>query len=301
MSARTFKLIGAAGAAALTLGVVAGPAVAAGEFTGTTTYNCGNLVPATVTFAMNTPPATMAAGQTVKVPEKSDISLDAGTTTLAETALGWSKVSGSVAGPTSPHSGLQLTFPKTDLGNNGDGSTTAHAIGNALLRSTKVGTYTVKFGTFDATLQGYNADGSKHGDPVVFSDTASNAFGPACVNLDPSGTTTPQNAAPAAATVKVVKDKSSTATKASYSAKKHIATGTAKVKGHFGLAGTGKVKFTLKKGAKTVKSVTATLKKGSARAAFKNVKAKGSYTITAAFKGDARLKGSSGKASFKGK
>ncbi len=59
------------------------------------------------------------------------------------------------------------------------------------------------------------------------------------------------------------------------------------------------MKFTLKKGSKTVKSITAKLKKGKATAAFKHVKAKGSYSIIAKFKGDAGLKGSSGKATFK--
>ena len=101
-------------------------------------------------------------------------------------------------------------------------------------------------------------------------------------------------------TIAVKKDGSKTTTKASYNAKKDVATGTAKVAGSkFKLAGTGKVKFTLKKGSKTIKSITASLKKGKATAAFKKVKAKGSYTITASFKGDAGLKGSSGKASFK--
>ena len=102
-------------------------------------------------------------------------------------------------------------------------------------------------------------------------------------------------------TIAVSKDASKTATKASYNAKKDVATGTAKVAGaKFKLAGTGKVKFTLKKGTKTIgKAITAKLKKGKATAAFKNVKAKGSYSITASFKGDAGLKGSSGKATFK--
>ena len=96
------------------------------------------------------------------------------------------------------------------------------------------------------------------------------------------------------------KDKSKTATKATYNAKKDVATGTAKVKGHFGLAGTGKVKFTLKKGTKTVKSVTATLKKGAAKAAFKNVKAKGSYSITAAFSRRRRAQGLLGQGELQG-
>jgi len=71
MSARTFKLIGAAGAAALTVGVMAGPAVAAGEETADVNYTCTTalgLTPApTAHYAVDAPPATMVAGQTVKL------------------------------------------------------------------------------------------------------------------------------------------------------------------------------------------------------------------------------------------
>src|SRR6185503_1726657 len=126
--------------------------------------------------------------------------------------------------------------------------------------------------------------------------SADNAFKP-CVNT--AGATTLKNATSEPATVAVTKDGSKTVTKASYSAKKDVATGTAKVAGSkFKLAGTGKVKFTLKKGTKTIKSVTEKLKKGKATAHFTKVKAKGKYSITAKFGGDAGLKGSSGKASF---
>ena len=63
---------------------------------------------------------------------------------------------------------------------------------------------------------------------------------------------------------------------------------------------TGKVKFTLKKGTKPVKSITAKLKKGKASAAFKHVSAKGKYSIIGKYTGSASLKGSSGnKAKFK--
>ncbi len=58
------------------------------------------------------------------------------------------------------------------------------------------------------------------------------------------------------------------------------------------------MKFTLKKGTKTVKSMKVALKKGAAKAAFKKVKAKGKYKIVASFAGDAALKGSCGVAKF---
>jgi len=176
-------------------------------------------------------------------------------------------------------------------------STVATATGNTLLRATKAGTYTVKLGDLGKVhLAGFDAQG----DPVAVNQqvdfpTPNTPF-TACTN-DATATTV-QDATPANVTVAVTKDKSTTKTTAAYNAKKDKATGTAKVKGHFGLPGTGKVKFTLKKGTKTVKSITATLKKGAASAAFKNVKAKGKYSITAKFAGDAALKASSGKDTF---
>jgi hypothetical protein len=302
LTKKNLKLTGAAGAALGLAVAVAGPAMAAGEFTGTTTYNCTVAAPA-VTFAMDTPPAKMAAGQTVKVPDKSDFTLDAGTTTLAQTALGWSKVGGSVAStPTNAHSGLALTLPKTDLNNNGDGTTTAHATGNALLRSTKVGTYTVNFAKFDAVLQGYNADGTKHGDPFILSDNTNSTpppSGPACVNLDPSGATTPKDAGANPATVTVVKDKTTTKVKsATFSKAKHQIKATTKVASHFGIKATGKVTVLLKRGTKTVDKVTSKLnKKGIATSTFKNVKKAGKYTVKASYKGSSNLKGSKGSKS----
>lgn len=300
LTKKNLKLTGAAGAALALAAAVAGPAMAAGEFTGTTTYNCTVAAP-TVTFAMDTPPAKMAAGQTVKVPDKSNFTLDAGTTTLAQTALGWSKVGGSVAStPTNAHSGLKLSLPKTDLNNNGDGTTTAHATGNALLSSTKVGTYTVNFAKFDAVLQGYNADGTKHGDPFILSDNTNTTpppSGPACVNLDPSGATTPKDSGSNPATVTVVKDKTTTTVKATFAKAKHQITAKSKVASKFGIKAKGKVTVTLKKGAKVIKTVHSKLnKKGIAVSTFKVTKA-GKYTVKTKYAGSSNLKPSSGSKS----
>ena len=102
-------------------------------------------------------------------------------------------------------------------------------------------------------------------------------------------------------TVKVVKDKSKTAEKASYSAKKDIAKGTATVKSRFGTPATGRVTFTLKKGTKIVKTGRDTLnRKGVASFSFKGVKAKGKYSIIGKYRqgSDKALKGSSGKKTF---
>jgi hypothetical protein len=305
MSLRTTKNLKLAGASCAALALTAAvtvPALAAGEFTGSTTYNCNGILPA-VTFAMNTPPAKMAAGQTVKVPDKSNFTLDSGTTAFVQGSLGWSKFGGSVSSATKPDSGLALIIPKTNLGNNtggsDPGSTTAHAAGNALLRSTKVGTYTVKFGKVDATLQGYNSDGSKHGSPVIFSDTDPNAFAPACTNTDVSGATTPQDSGSNPATVKVVKDRTHTTVGAAFAKARHQIKAITKVKSRFGLKPTGSVKVILKKGTKTIKTITSKLNsKGVATSVFKNVSKPGKYTVRASYGGSATLRGSSGSTSL---
>ena len=60
------------------------------------------------------------------------------------------------------------------------------------------------------------------------------------------------------------------------------------------------MKFILKRGTHTIKSLSGKLnKKGIAKVAFKNVKRHGKYSITAKFGGDKALKASSGRATFK--
>ena len=275
MSARTFKLIGAAGAAALTVGVLAAPATAAPI---TVNYSCFNgALTIPITMDLGTLPAKLVAGQSVKKTiSGGNVHLDQNAVGVA-LGQGWDAVSGTnVAKTQTPYS---LKIPKTTLPAPGN-SLDIPATGAFTIKPTKAGTYKVKAGDSNADIQGWNGSTKANDIPLdcVAPTDGSNVFG----------------------TIAVRKDASKTTTKASYNAKKHVATGTATVAGaKFKLAGTGRVKFTLKKGSKTVKSITASLKKGKASAAFKSVKAKGSYTITAAFKGDAGLKGSSGKASFK--
>ncbi len=99
----------------------------------------------------------------------------------------------------------------------------------------------------------------------------------------------------------VKKDGSKTTTKASYNAKKDVASASAKVDGQQVQAGRHRQgEVHPQEGLEDRQDrLGATLKKGTAKATFKNVKAKGSYSVVAKFKGDAGLKGSSGKATFK--
>jgi hypothetical protein len=288
------KIVGAAGAAALTIGGLASPAFAAG--TASIDYTCSTQFgPAHASAVYNaaTAPATMAVGQPLAT--TGTFTLDAGTTTLAVNALGWSKVKGTASSkPTASKAGLSLSFPKTDLGGGPGGSTVANAKGGILAGSTVQDSFTFVLGNLGhVVLTGYNASGKKKLGSVRF---PSDTNGP-CLNDD---TTTTLRDGADAVTTQTVKDKSKTKESASYAAKKKSAISKAKVTARYGTKVTGKVKFTLKKGTHKVKTMTDKVnKKGIAKVVFKGVKKKGKYSISAKYTGSSTLKGSSGKDSFK--
>jgi hypothetical protein len=271
---KNLKLVGAAGAAALTVGMVAAPAVAAPK---EVDYSCfGGSVPIPITMDLGTLPTSLVAGQTVKQTISSgNVHLIADVVNIA-LGQGWDAVSGNTTRVTgTPYT---LTIPKTTLPNPAT-DMDIPATGSFTLHPTKAGAFHVIAGDVTANIQGWT--------------------GSTKANVIPLDCAAPTDGSNDFGTIAVSKDKSTTKVKAAYSAKKHTATGTATVRGHFGLAGTGKVSFTLKKGTHKIKTVKVALKKGVAKVAFKHVKKKGKYSITAAFKGDAALKASSGKATFK--
>ena len=63
-----------------------------------------------------------------------------------------------------------------------------------------------------------------------------------------------------------------------------MATGTAKVKCHFGLAGTGKVKFTLKKGTQDRQDGHRHAEEGHRHGTRSRTVNKGKYSITASYR-----------------
>ncbi len=295
MSVRSkhLKIVGAAGAAALTVGALSAPALSApGDLTATATYSCLNgAINATGDFTVAPPSTTsLVAGQKVTSAATLHVVLPKGATNLLINTLGWDHFKGTVhAKVPNKKLGMNLTVPNTAVGATASDPTPADATGNAILDYPAAGTFTLRAGNFTATLQGFK-NGSKVGKPTDV----------ACVA--PSGDSTIlKDGSDASTTITVVKDTSKTATTAKYAAKKHKATGTAKVKGaNYGLPGTGKVKFTLKKGTKTVASKKGKLnKKGVASVSFKNISKKGKYSISAKFGGDQGLKGSKGKDTFK--
>jgi hypothetical protein len=302
---KNLKLISAAGAALALTAAVAAPALAAGEETADVTYTCsGGLATPTAHYAVNAPPAKMVAGQTVKLGTTSTLTLNPTDSSLAQGALsdpGPPPVQATQFNatiktkPSNKAVGLNLKTAKTDFGNNGDGSTTATASGKTLLRSAAAGTFTLKLGDIGHVhLVGFDSSGNKL--KTFDFPSSDGSFGP-CTN--DAGKTTLKDSANDPATIKVVKDSTTTAVTAGYAPAKNQATGTAKVKSHFGLKPTGKVKFTLKKGTHVIKTVTSKLnKKGIAKAAFAGVASHGKYSIVGKYAGNAGLKSSSGKDTF---
>jgi hypothetical protein len=297
MSVRThYKLIGAAGAAALAIGTVAAPAVAAGEYTVDSTYSClDGLTTATVHLAADTPTSTtLVAGQKLSVPTVATVVLPPGATHLMLTTLGWDHFSGNVVAPTPTETvGMNLTVPLTGVGTPTGTDltpTTATATGNALLRYPTAGTKTFQAGDFTANLQGF-----KNGAPV------GNAPTPVPCSAPSDGTTVFKDGAAAPLSITVTKDTSKTVAKASYNARKDIATGIAKVSaGHFGLKPTGKVAFVLKRGTHKVAAASAKLNaKGIAAVHIKGVKRPGKYTFFEKYSGNGGLKSSTAKVTFK--
>jgi len=293
LRSKHLTLIGAAGAAALTVGALASPALANGA--ASASYTCstplGDAKPSAV-YDVASAPSTLAVGQPLAT--TATFTLDAATTGLATGTLGWSKFKGTITTkPTASRAGLSLTIPKTALGGAGE-STDAHATGSTLAGSAVTNSFTFVLGNIGkVSLTGYDSSGKEVG--TVEFPNSDGSFG-ACTN--DAGTTTLMDAA-TPVTAKIVKDTTTTKEKASYAAKAKTAKGTATVKSRFGTIPTGKVSFTLKKGSQTIKTIKGSLnKKGVATATFKGVKAKGKYSITGKYAGSASLKGSSGKASF---
>lgn len=262
------KLIGAAGAAALAIGTVATPAVAASQ---DINYTCNTLGPTSVGIDPGAIPAKMVAGQKSKRTMKMVVHLKAAQVLLAPGQTVSGTITSKGAHNTFP---FNMTIPSQTLPTSGPAD--VKASGPGTIRPLSAGTWTVKAGNIAASL------------------TVSG------LGTLPDSCKAPANSSTHFGTITVSKDKSTTKTGAAYKATKHLVKGKAKVKGHFGLAGSGKVKFILKKGTHKVAATKAKLnKKGVAHVQFKHVTKHGKYSVTAKFPGDKALKKSSGKAKFK--
>lgn len=291
---KNLKLVGVGGAAALVVGAVAAPALAAG--TASVNYTCtitgvGSATPSAL-YNVASAPATMVVGQPLST--TATITLDAGTTALAQ-AQGWAKIKGTIATkPSASKAGLALKLPKTPVNQTPGGTTDLSGKGSTLA-GTKVGDFAFKLGDLGLVkLTGYSASGQKL-NTVKFPDGGN--FQP-CTNND--GTTPIMDGA-TAMTTKLVKDASTTTVHAKYLATKKATRAKAHVSGKLGhLPGTGTVRFFLMKGTNTVAKASGKLnKKGIAHVTIKKALASGKYKMKAKYGGDARLKASTGTARFK--
>lgn len=259
------KIAGAVGAAALTIATVgaASPALAASH---DITYNCTKGNPAPLgpidTTVTTTVPAKSVAGQKSKVTVV--VHLSQGQTALAQ-SLGTS-VKGTIT--SKGLDALNLTIPATPIDQTPGATQDVTATGKGTISAASKGAVDVTTGTISATLQ--------------LSIKASSS----CVM--------PTDGTQVLGTTTVAKD--TTKSKVSSKVKGKKATVTDKVKSHFGLAPTGKVSFTLKKGSKTVKASGKINKKGVAK--ISKTLTSGKWSVKASYKGDKNLKGSTGKGSL---
>lgn len=273
------KLVGAASAALMIAGAVASPALAAPV---TVNYTCGP-VAIPMTFDVGTLPTSLVAGQKVTQ------SLVSGSVHLDQTAVGvaqsqgWTSVSGTATGTGSDGATpYNLTIPQTAVPATPGATLDIPATGAFKLAPTKAGTYTVSAGASTAFIQGYNASGP------------ANSITLPC--------TPPTDGSNVLGTISVSKDKTKTTPTATFSSTKHMVKGKAKVKSHFGLKPTGKVKFTLMRGTQKVGPVQKIKvnAKGVAKGAmWMNVTKHGKYTLKAKYLGNNALKTSAGTTTFK--
>ncbi len=159
----------------------------------------------------------------------------------------------------------------------------------AAFAPTQPGTYVIKAGAFTGKLDLKKANGQ----PTDLINSADIACAPnAGQDLTVDTVQVTAGDKPTVAT-------SVTKAKAKYAKKKKSVSASATVKAS-GKAASGKVKFTLKRGKKVVRVSTKTLnKKGVAKATFKKVSRKGTYTLTAKYAGSKTVKASKKVVTFK--
>ena len=232
------------------------------------------LVDADATF-----PATVRAGAPANVKFEAKVTIPEDVASLAAALFGpkvsgTADIKGSFGGSASV---IRAAVPMTDAP--ASGSLVIPVQGTANLTAKAPGTVALSVSEFDANLVFHKADGSKQDLAVP------------CAAKTPVTVAT-TTVAPAVKPPTQAKAKSVTVAKAKYAKKKRTVTASATVKAS-GKAASGKVKFTLKRGKKVVNVSTKTLdRKGAAKATFKRVSKKGSYTLTAQYKGNKNVKAS---------
>ncbi|NYJ00318.1 hypothetical protein HNR19_001016 [Nocardioides thalensis] len=228
-------------------------------------------------------PSQLPTGSTTTPDVTAVLNIPAGIADAMRTFLSVEEVAGTIQSAVSVDGVTQavpLTIPRTDGGDAGEPAVLTATGALAPITGGDPGdVIEVVAGNQDVAMTLYNAAGEGTPFAVPCTPTAGQDL--------------------AMGTISVVKAGSSTKVAASYSAKRDKVTGTATVKASNGIATTGQVKFILKKGTKTLKTVTRALRNGKATASFLRVKKAGAYTLVAQYAGSDRVKASSGKDGFR--
>lgn len=267
-------------------------------------------------------PATLAANTSVGISSTAQVTVPADLIDLMRGILGARFISGtsdvkqSLNGVESTN---VLAIARTAVPASGAMTVPAAGPGGTLPAGTVGQTYTITAGDFLAKMVIEKADGSTQNfdipcvvqagqDVTVDTVTVADQTTPPTTPPTTTPTTTPPTTPPAttpttapttAPTVApVVKADSSTTAKAKYAAATKKATVKVAVKAATGSA-TGRVKVTLKKGSKKVKTVTVNLAGGKAKATFKKIAASGKYKVVVAYAGSSTTNASSARTSFK--
>jgi hypothetical protein len=288
----------ATGAALLTL-AVAPSALAVGPVSTTASYTCttasGEVHPA-VRYSVGAPPASIVAGQTVRLPTSATLALDAATTGLVAAEPGAASVTGTVTTPaTGDRLGLDLVLSPTALGNGANGVTNVPLTGATVLRATSAGPDVLRMGDLgDVALTGLDVAGGSSGS-LEFPTAGSLGT---CT--DDSGSHTLDATGGVPVTVKVTRDTTTTVVAAAFAPSRSRVTVAARVRSHFGLRAAGTVAFTLRRGAHVVATVRSAVdRRGVARGRFTRVSRPGGYSVVGRYLGDAGLQGSHGADGFR--
>lgn len=274
-------------------GSVLGLAAASASIVGTASpasaealsFDCNVPIVGAQTFTVDissSAPSQLPTGSTVTPDVTAVLNIPASLADLMRGILGVEEVEGvitSVVSVDGVEQTVPLAIPRTDAGDSGDAVLTATGALAPITGGDPGDVIEVLAGNQDVAMTLYNAGGE--GSPFAVPCTPS-----AGQDLT-------------VGTISVVKAGSTTKVAASYNAKKDKVTGTATVKARNGIAATGKVKFVLKKGTKTVATATKSLRSGKATASFLRVKKAGAYTLLAQYAGSDRVKGSTGKDGFR--
>lgn len=295
-------------AAGVTAGFAAGTAllvVPAGAASGSLNYDC-NTPTSKVKFTVGVDtdaPDTIAVGQSFTPKIIATVNADSATTQLLRD-LGAATIEGATKDGVSTHLNYVVSgapaqakadVPLTKVPASGPLVVKATATG-ASITPTATGPLTLSAHDFTAVLAGKNAAG----DPTLLSPYVIGCtIVPGqnvvvdTVNVVPAGTVTPT---PTPTPTPVPKVDTKTKVKAKYIKRKRAIKAAVKVVATDGKPGTGKVKLTLSRGKKKIKSLKVKLSSaGTARAVFKRISKRGKYKLTAVYRGSATQNGSKGR------